>query len=76
MNNDNKCSCGRSAVGFASNLVIRKYYCNKHWWVMTKAVDNWIKNAYLKQWGDQEWFQKTLSKKSKKKSLQLSISLI
>lgn len=57
MYSDRECVvCKKPAVGFASNMVYRKYYCNRHYFGMSKRVDDWLAQREVEQWGDQQWY--------------------
>lgn len=63
---DNKCDCGLVAVGHSTTGKIGKYYCNKHWWAMSKKVEEWITRQEVNVWGDQIWYKQAMEKKPTK----------
>jgi len=57
MYSNHKCYCGAPAVMMSTNLVQSRYYCQRHQWVISKKIEDWLKRQEDKQWGDEPWYR-------------------
>jgi len=67
--------CRQPSVGYSTNLVEIRWYCNRHWFAMSARLDKWLKQREDAQWGDKEWYIKGTKPKARKKRVQKQLPL-